>query len=379
MYDLIIIGSGPAGLTAAIYAIRASLKTLVLAGYKWGGQLMLTSTVENFPGFPDGIQGPDLMTNMRKQAENLGVEFVDKDVVEIDVSKRPFEVYTKLPAQVDNFSSLQTSADGGLSLVLERDCGEDSEKLQPSPVDYFQARSVIIATGADTKWLDVPGEKELIGRGISSCAPCDGFFFKNKNVIVVGGGDSAMEEAHVLSKVASSVTIVYRGEKFRASKIMQDRVFANPKIKVVWNTVITEVIGTEKVTGVKLKTENKEQSSYSSSEARSQKDSSHPAQRDSNNNIKEWEMPIDGVFVAIGHMPNTMIFNGKIELDEKGFVKRKEVFENNLLKYWSTTNIEGVFVAGDVSDYKYMQGVTAAGFGCMAALDAQRWLEGNSV
>ena len=323
MYDVIIIGSGPAGLTAAIYAVRASLKTLVIAGYKWGGQLMLTSLVENFPGFPEGIQGPDLMTNMRKQAENLGVEFVDKDAVEINVSKKPFEVYTK---------------------------------LQPSPADCYQSKSIIIATGADTKWLEVPGEKELIGRGISSCAPCDGFFFKGKNVIVVGGGDSAMEEAQVLSKVANSVTIIYRGHKFRARQIMQDRMFANPKIKVVWNTVITEVIGKEKVTGVKLRT-------------------NQPTTKDQRPMTKDWDLSIDGVFVAVGHTPNTIIFNGKIDLDEKGFVKRKEIFEKNLLKYWSTTNVDGVFVAGDVSDYKYMQGVTAAGFGCMAAMDAQRWLE----
>ncbi len=323
MYDVIIIGSGPAGLTAAIYAVRASLKTLVIAGYKWGGQLMLTSLVENFPGFPEGIQGPDLMTNMRKQAENLGVEFVDKDAVEINVSKKPFEVYTK---------------------------------LQPSPADCYQSKSIIIATGADTKWLEVPGEKELIGRGISSCAPCDGFFFKGKKVIVVGGGDSAMEEAQVLSKVANSVTIIYRGDKFRASQIMQDRMFANPKIKVVWNTVITEVIGKEKVTGVKLRT-------------------NQPTTKDQRPMTKDWDLSIDGVFVAVGHTPNTIIFNGKIDLDEKGFVKRKEIFEKNLLKYWSTTNVDGVFVAGDVSDYKYMQGVTAAGFGCMAAMDAQRWLE----
>ena len=323
MYDVIIIGSGPAGLTAAIYAVRASLKTLVISGYKWGGQLMLTSLVENFPGFPEGIQGPDLMTNMRKQAENLGVEFVDKDAVEINVSKKPFEVYTK---------------------------------LQPSPADCYQSKSIIIATGADTKWLEVPGEKELIGRGISSCAPCDGFFFKGKKVIVVGGGDSAMEEAQVLSKVANSVTIIYRGDKFRASQIMQDRMFANPKIKVVWNTVITEVIGKEKVTGVKLRT-------------------NQPTTKDQRPMTKDWDLSIDGVFVAVGHTPNTIIFNGKIDLDEKGFVKRKEIFEKNLLKYWSTTNVDGVFVAGDVSDYKYMQGVTAAGFGCMAAMDAQRWLE----
>ncbi|MBI3384861.1 thioredoxin-disulfide reductase [Candidatus Gottesmanbacteria bacterium] len=328
-YDVIIIGSGPAGLTAAIYNIRAGFKVLVIAGYAWGGQLMLTTEVENYPGFPDGILGPDLMQKMRQQAENLGVEFIDKDAVEIDVNKRPFKVYTGLNTQIEG-------------------------------------RTVIIATGAATKWLDVPGEKELIGKGISSCAPCDAFFFKGKNVIVVGGGDSAMEETLVLARVVNSVAIIHRRHEFRASQIMQDRVFANAKIKVLWNTMVTEVLGKDKVTGVRLR-------NYSSSEARSQNDSSRPFA--SNNNTKESEMPIDGVFVAIGHKPNSEKFIGRIDLDDKGYVIRHEQYEGKLLKYWSSTNVDGVFVAGDVHDYRYKQAVTAAGFGCIAGLDAEKWLD----
>ncbi len=326
MYDVIIIGSGPAGLTAAIYSIRAGFKVLVVAGYAWGGQLMLTTQVENYPGFPEGILGPDLMQNMRKQADNLGVEFIDKDAVEVDVSKKPFAVYT-----------------------------DESTKVE--------ARAVIIATGAVTKWLDVPGEKELIGRGISSCAPCDAFFFKDKDVIVVGGGDSAMEEALVLARVVKSVTIIHRRHAFRASQIMQDRVFANPKIKVIWNTVVMEILGEERVTGVKIR-------EFGPTSSRSA----------GLRGVKEGEgkeMATDGVFVAIGHKPNSEKFIGIIDLDEKGYVKREEKHEEKLLKYWSSTSVDGVFVAGDIHDYRYKQAVTAAGFGCIAALDAEKWLEEN--
>ena len=299
MYDVIIIGSGPAGLTAAIYATRANLKTLVIAGGKWGGQLMLTTLVENFPGFPDGIQGPELMQSMRKQAERFGTEFVDEDFAEGDFSVQPF----KLKA---------------------------SDKV-------YEGKSVIIATGADTKWLGVKGEMERIGHGVSSCAPCDAFFFKEKNVIVVGGGDSAMEEALVLTKFATNVTIIHRSEALKASQIMQDRAKKNPKIKFVFNTGITEILGDQKVEKVKLK---------------------------NNKTQEESEMTIDGVFVAIGHIPNTSRFKN-IDLDEMGFVKVKDHF---------LTNKEGVFVAGDVHDYHYKQAVTAAGYGCSAALEAERWL-----
>lgn len=299
MYDVIIIGSGPAGLTAAIYTTRANLKTLIIAGYKWGGQLMLTTIVENFPGFPDGIQGPDLMMAMRKQAEHHGAEIVEADFQHGDFSKKPFQV---------------TAAD-----------------------KTYQAKSVIIATGADTRWLDVPGEKEKIGRGISSCAPCDAPFFRNKNVIVVGGGDSAMEEALVLSRSASHVTIVHRRDSLRASHIMQEKARNNEKISFIFDTVVAEILGEEKVTGVSLK------------------------------NLKtgeEKQMPIDGVFVAIGHLPNSTIFKG-ITMDEAGYIKVQDHYR---------TNVEGVFVAGDVHDAKFKQAITAAGFGCAAALEAERWL-----
>ena len=300
MYDVIILGSGPAGLTAAIYTTRAALKTLVIAGEKWGGQLMLTTEVENFPGFPEGIQGPDLMANMRKQAEHHGAEFVDENFSSSNFTKTPFTVTA-----------------GGKE---------------------YQAKSIIIATGADTKWLGVPGEKEKIGRGVSSCAPCDAPFFRNKKVIVAGGGDSAMEEACVLTRFAEEVTIVHRREEFRASQIMQDKAKANPKIKLLLSSQITEILGDMKVTGVKIK---------------------------NNKTNTETEMPIDGVFVAIGHIPNSKVFEG-IDVDEKGFIKVQNHFH---------TNIEGVFVAGDVHDKQYMQAVTAAGFGCAAALETERWLE----
>ncbi len=348
IYDVIVLGSGPAGLTAAIYSVRGSLKTLVIAGYKQGGQLMLTTKVENFPGFPDGIEGPQLMMNMRKQAENLGVEFIDKDAVDIDVNNTPFKVYTEKVAEVDS------SIFSGVKI--------DSSKIEHvSPqLSGYETKSLIIATGADTKWLGVPGEKELIGKGVSSCAPCDAFFFRNKNVAVIGGGDSAMEEANVLANVANSVTIIYRGDKFRASKVMQEKVIKNPKIKVIWNTVVVEVLGTEKVTGLKLKTT----SPQPSTEGEGEKIVPSPL---GEGQVEVFDFSIDGVFVAIGHIPNTNNFIGKIDLDEKGFVKRKEIFENGLLKYWSATNIDGVFVAGDVNDYRYMQAVTAAGFASKAA------------
>jgi len=304
MYDVIIIGSGPAGLTAAIYTTRANLKTLIIAGSKWGGQLMLTTLVENYPGFPEGIQGPDLMVAMRKQAEHHGAEIVDTDFKSADFSKKPFSVIA----------------------------GDKTHEGQ----------SVIIATGADTRWLGVPGEKEKIGRGISSCAPCDAPFFRNKNTIVVGGGDSAMEEALVLTKFANSVTLIHRRDEFKASKIMLDRAQKNPKIKFITNTEVIEVLGQDKVERVKLK----------------------------NNKTNEiTEIPIDGVFVAIGHIPNTSVFKG-IEMDEHGFI----VVHNH-----TKTNVDGVFVAGDVHDSHYKQAVTAAGFGCMAALEAERWLTEQTI
>lgn len=273
---------------------------------------MLTTLVENYPGFADGIQGPDLMMNMQKQAERLGVEFLNSDFTHADFTKSPFKI----------------TVDG----------------------KEYQGKAVIIATGADSIWLGIPGEMQLRGKGISTCATCDAFFFRGKDIVVVGGGDSAMEEAIVLAKVAKSVTIVHRRDTFRASKAMQDRVFAEPKIKVLWNKQVIKYIGTDNVTGIALK-------------------DTHTGE--------ETECKTDGVFVAIGHRPNTDKFKG-IELDAKGYIVRKEVIEKaGLLKYRSATNVPGVFVAGDVHDYRYRQAITAAAFGCMAALDADRWLQEN--
>lgn len=302
MYDVIIIGSGPAGLTAAIYTTRANLKTLIIAGEAWGGQLMLTTTVENFPGFPEGIEGPELMTRMRKQAERFGADVKDEVFVSADFRKKPFKIKT-------------------------------SE-------NEYKGKSVIIATGADTKWLGVPGEKELIGRGVSSCAPCDGPFFKNKDIIVAGGGDSAMEEAIVLTRFAKSVTLVHRRDSFRASPIMVERAKKNPKISFLLNKQITGVLGDMKIEGVNVKDVL---------------------------SGKSEELKTEGLFVAIGHIPNSKVFQG-IDRDEMGYIKVAEHFK---------TNIEGVFVAGDVHDRSYRQAVTAAGFGCAAALEAEKWLEGN--
>ncbi|MGA2967988.1 MAG: thioredoxin-disulfide reductase [Candidatus Levyibacteriota bacterium] len=304
LYDVIIIGSGPAGLTAAIYTTRADLKTLVISGVKWGGQLMLTTEVENFPGFPEGIEGPDLMAKMRKQAERFGAQFIDDDFTSADFSSQPFKVAV----------------------------GDKT----------YEAKAVIIATGADTKWLGVKGEQGKIGRGVSSCAPCDAAFFRNKKVIVVGGGDSAMEEATVLTKFADSVTLVHRRASFRASEIMQKRVKENPKIKILFDAEITEILGELKVEKVKLK---------------------------NNQTGIETEMPVDGVFVAIGHLPNTAKFTG-IDLDKEGFIKVRDHF---------LTNKEGVFVAGDVHDKNYKQAITAAGFGAAAALELQKWLSDKTA
>lgn len=317
--NVIIIGSGPAALTAALYNARADLKPLVLAGVKWGGQLMLTTDVENYPGFPQGILGPKLMENFRHQAERFGAEILTVDVTAVDFSQGPFKVMV-----------------GGKE---------------------YLARSVIIATGAETNWLGLANEQRLIGRGVSSCAPCDAWFFKDKKVIVVGGGDSAMEEALTLTKFATAVTIIHRRDEFRASNIMLDRAKANKKIKWIVNSEVIDVLGKDKVSGVKIK---------------NMKDGS--AQ----------DLTVDGMFVAIGHHPMTDIFKGQVEVDEKGFVKRMTNDErlttnaNPTARYQMMTSVEGVFVAGDVHDYHYRQAVTAAGFGCAAAMEAEKWLESDS-
>src|SRR3990167_3960799 len=288
LYDVIIIGSGPAGFSAAIYAVRSGRKTLLLSGVRWGGQLMLTTLVENYPGFPEGIQGPELMMNMRKQTERLGVEIVNADFEKADFSKKPFSV----------------TAEGKI----------------------YRGKSVIIATGSDSIWLNVPGEIQLRGKGVSTCATCDALFLAN---------------------VAKSVTIIHRRDKFRASHAMQQRVLANGKIKVLWNKGVTAFLGVEKVSGVKLK---------------------------DTVTGKESDFTTDGVFVAIGHKPNSDRFKG-IELDKKGYIVRKEIpDEQGLLKFRSATSVPGVFVGGDVHDYRYKQAITAAAYGTMAALDADKWL-----
>lgn len=327
-YDTIIIGSGPAGLTASIYASRDNLKTLVLGGSKWGGQLMLTTEVENFPGFPEGILGPQLMELFKKQSERFGTEVKLVDVLKVDFTKRPFKAW---------------DIEGNL----------------------FEGKSVIVATGADTVWLQVPGEDKLIGKGVSSCAPCDAFFFKGKKVVVVGGGDSAMEEAVTLAKFASEVLIVHRRSDFRASQIMQQRALSLPNVKVVWNACVSEVLGTEKVEGV----------TFRSIVDLNLRDKA----KDQEVGIDEWEKRgeewftkymVDGIFVAIGHKPNTNIFDGQLQLDEKGYLKKSPTETFGMM-----TSVPGVFVAGDVHDHHYRQAITAAAYGCQAALEVSKWLQ----
>ena len=303
MLDLAIIGSGPAGYTAGIYASRASLKPVLFEGLESGGQLMLTTDVENYPGFDSGIMGPDLMQIFKKQAERFGTEI-----------------------KTETINSIK-KIDGGFSLE--------------SAKDSYEFKSVIISSGASAKWLDIKGEKELQGHGVSACATCDGFFFKEKEVIVVGGGDSAMEEALFLTKFAKKVYIVHRRDSFRASKIMQDRALDNDKIEVLWNKEVTEIHGSESVESVSL-SDTKDGSSS--------------------------EVNIDGVFMAIGHTPNVDFLDGLVELDEKGYVKTGFTTE-------TSTSVPGVFAAGDVADSIYRQAVTAAGTGCQAAIDAERWLD----
>lgn len=336
-WDVVIIGSGPAALTAAIYTTRGAASTLILGGEIWGGQLMLTTLVDNFPGFPEGIQGPELMQKMRKQVERFGAKFVEKNAESINFGKSPFEI-------------------------------ESGEKK-------YLAKSVILATGADTKWLGVPGEERLRGKGVSSCAPCDAPFFKDKETIVVGGGDAAMEEALVLSKYATKVTIVHRRDEFKASQAMQKKVFENNKIQILWDTEISEIMGEERLEKVRLKTKSESRQYQKLIEGEIGRFQGKILQDSSSDRLTQgekwllWEKPVDGLFVAIGHAPSTKIFIGKVETDEKGYLIKKQ--EEG---YHSLTSIPGVFVAGDVHDYHYKQAITAAGFGCQAGMDALKYL-----
>ena len=303
LYDVMIIGSGPAGLTAAIYTSRAGLKTVVAAGMLWGGQLMITREVENFPGFENGVLGPELMEKMRKQAERFGAKLVFENATSVDFKSKPFKV---------------TVGD-----------------------TVYEAKTVIIAAGASAKWLGLESEARLRGRGVSVCATCDAAFFRDRKVAVVGGGDTALEEAFVLSKVVSEVKVIHRRDKLRACKFLQEKAFANPKITFVWNSTVTEVLGKERVEGVRLR------------------------------NVVSGEESVlecNAVFVAIGHKPNTDVFKDQIELDPTGYV---------VARSGTRTNIEGVFVAGDVADNRYRQAIAAAGSGCKAALDAEKYLIGT--
>lgn len=305
--EVVIIGSGPAGLTAAIYAARAALNPLVIGGVYWGGQLVLTSDVENFPGYPEGVMGPDMMAELRTQAERFGAEVRTVDVISVDFSKRPFVIET-----------------------------ED---------ETIRANSVIVATGATAKRLDVSGETEMFGRGVSTCATCDGWFYRDKEIAVVGGGDSALEEALFLTRFASKVTVVHRRDVLRASKVLQQRAVENPKIEFRWNAIVEGVLGEDRVTGLKL--------------------------RDSVTG-EESDLTVDGIFVAVGHQPNTALVAGQIDLDSHGYIAKQD-------KETTATNIPGVFAAGDVRDRRYRQAITSAGDGCRAAMDAERWLEEEGI
>jgi thioredoxin reductase (NADPH) len=303
-YDVLIIGSGPAALTASIYTSRANLKTLIIGGSSFGGQLMITTDVEDYPGFPEGITGPELIFKMKEQAEKFGTDIKQLDATFVDLDKPPFKVTT----------------DEGI----------------------FQGRTLIIATGASAKWLELENEQRLIGRGVSACAVCDGAFFRDKKVVVVGGGDTAMKEALFLTKFAD-VTVIHRRDTLTAFPIQQERAKKNPKIKFMWDTVVEDVLGKDKVEGVRLK------------------------------NVKTGdvtEFQADGLFVAIGHKPNTDIFKGKITIDQAGYA---------VPEMETRTNVDGVFVAGDVHDHKYKQAVTAAGAGCKAALDVEDYLEQKNI
>jgi thioredoxin reductase (NADPH) len=384
MENVVVIGGGPAGLSAAIYLARAGLSPLVFAGSPPGGQLTLTSEVENFPGY-DSILGSELIEKMRKQAQRFGAKIVDENVFKVDFSKRPFEVFVSESTKI--FSQDQLASRLSSGSVAPRSSSPNEGSLRRSLAqttnfrkNFVSSLAVIIATGAKALWLNVPGEQELRGKGVSACATCDGFFFKDKVVAAVGGGDTAMEEALTLTKFAKKVYIIHRRDSFRASKIMQERVFTNKKIEVIWNSVVEEILGNSKVEAIKVKSQN--------SKVRSESQ----------------KLEVDGVFVAIGHKPDTEIFAGQVELDERGYVittqrlamelaklkskneKIKMTIPNEKLEkivdkfnfdYQMTTSVPGVFAAGDCVDYVYRQAATASGMGVSAALEVERWLESS--
>jgi thioredoxin reductase (NADPH) len=315
VHDVIIIGSGPAGLTAAIYTARANLAPLVIEGEpsstsdQPGGQLMLTTEVENFPGFPEGIMGPELMTRFREQAVRFGAQIITEKVTRVDLSSRPFGVWIGSP-----------------------------DAAEPT----YRARTIIVSTGARSLMLGLEAESRLLGHGLSTCATCDGFFFRGQQIAVVGGGDSAIEEATFLTKFADKVTLIHRRDELRASKIMQDRAFANPKIEFLWNHVVDDIVGDTSVEKLRVRNVLTDEVS---------------------------DLAVTGVFVAIGHMPNTDLFKGQLEMEDTGYLITRD---------GTYTNVEGVFACGDVQDHTYRQAITAAGSGCMAAIDAERWLEAKA-
>lgn len=346
---LAVIGSGPAGYTSAIYSSRDLIPTTVIAGGKSGGQLMYTTEVENFPGFAEGKNGPQLMIEMRKQAERFGAEMVNEYVTAVDFSQRPFKLWTHLPTG-EQFETLEQGSPEAVEALLT--------KTKQEPHDY-EAEAIIVSTGAVSRMLSIPGEKELLGRGVSTCAVCDAAFFRDKVVAVAGGGDSAMEDTLALTKFATKVYLIHRRDSFKASKIMQERVLNHPKVEVIWNTEIIAVNGEQSVESITLKTGEETK-----------------------------ELPVQGFFLAIGHIPMTKLFVGQLTLDSHGYVVTRQsvtkqgvelaqaaLTDENLVAFPTMTSVEGVFAAGDVVDVRYKQAVTAAGQGCAAALDAERWLE----
>ncbi|MBI2010271.1 MAG: FAD-dependent oxidoreductase [Candidatus Chisholmbacteria bacterium] len=358
--DVIVIGSGPAGYTAALYLARAELKPLVFAGESWGGQLMLTTTVDDYPGFESGIQGPDLMEKMRKQAARFGAEIVDRTASKVDFSTKPFRVWVGGPSTALNVTSSGRAQD-------DKTDSESLSVLSSEKGEIYRAKTVVIATGAESKLLGVPGEKEFMGRGVSTCAVCDAPFYKGKEqTYVVGGGDAAMEEALALAKYANRVGVIHRRDTLKSSKIMQRRVEEKKNVEFLWNSEVMEIKGSKeqnKATGVVV----------------------------NNNKTGETrELPMDGIFIAIGHTPASTVFKAQIELDEKGYIvsrlglsaksvalARDHLNDMGILEYPTMTSVEGVFAAGDVVDFRYRQAVTAAGWGCMAAMDVEKFLTGT--